>query len=93
MPFTTGTVYIKFPWYPGPFVTITGMGQDNRTPAGIGNISMVAGGILHGTGGGVTIGQIITLTLNVPEPSEVQMLASGVGLIGLLALVRRRVRA
>jgi len=93
MPFTTGTVYIKFPWYPGPFVTITGMGQDNRTPAGIGNISMVAGGILHGTGGGVTIGQIITLTLNVPEPSEVQMLASGVGLIGLLGLVRRRVRA
>ncbi|MCS5636167.1 MAG: hypothetical protein NZ990_06595, partial [Myxococcota bacterium] len=93
MPFTTGTVYIKFPWYPGPFVTITGVGQDNRTPAGIGNISMVAGGILHGTGSGLVIGQIVTLTLNVPEPSEVQMLASGVGLIGLLALVRRRVRA
>ena len=93
MPFTTGTVYIKFPWYPSPFVTITGMGQDNRTPAGVGNISMVAGGILHGESSGLVIGQIVTLTLNVPEPSEVQMLASGVGLIGLLALVRRRVRA
>ena len=93
MPFTTGTVYVKFPFYPSPFITITGMGQDNRTPAGVGNISMVAGGILTAPGGGITIGQIVTLTLNVPEPNEVQMLASGVGLIGLLALVRRRVRA
>ena len=93
MPFTTGTVYIKFPFYPGPYLTITGMGQDNRTPAGVGNISMVAGGILTAPGGGITIGQIVTLTLNVPEPNEVQMLASGVGLIGLLGLVRRRVRA
>jgi hypothetical protein len=93
MPFTTGTVYIKFPWYPSPFATITGMGQDNRTPAGVGNISMVAGGILTAPGGGITIGQIVTFTMNVPEPNEVQMLASGMGLIGLLALVRRRTSA
>lgn len=91
MPWTTGTVYIKVPWYPSPFLTITGMGQDNRTPQGIGNISMVAGGMLTAPGGtGLQVPQLLTFTINVPEPSRVLALASGVGLIGLAALVRRR---
>jgi hypothetical protein len=94
-PFTTGTVYIKVPFYPSPFLTITGKGQDNRTPLGIGNITMVAGGMLFGVGAGagLVFPQIVTLTLNVPEPSRVLLLASGVGLIGLMALVRRRTSA
>jgi hypothetical protein len=98
MPFTTGTVYIKVPFYPGPYLTITGMGEDNRTalglgPDGTGNITMVAGGILTAPGGGATFPQILTFTIQVPEPSRVLMLASGVGLLGLLALVRRRTSA
>ena len=91
MPFTTGTVYIKVPWYPGPFLTITGMGADNRTPAGAGNISMVAGGMLSNTG--ITVPQLVTFTINVPEAEEVSMFAAGVGLLGLIGLVRRRASA
>ena len=92
MPFTTGTVYIKVPFYPDPFLTVTAMGEDNRTPLGVGNITMVAGGInLQDTG--FSIPQIVTVTLNVPEPSRVLALASGVGLIGLVAIARRRAAA
>ena len=92
-PFTTGTVYIKVPFYPSPFLTITGMGADNRTPAGAGNISMVAGGLLNSPQTGFTIPQLITFTINVPEAEEVSMLAAGVGLLGLIGLVRRRASA
>lgn len=88
MPFTTGTVYIKVPWYPGPYLTVTGMGADNRTPAGAGNISMVAGGLYTNTG--ISVPQLITFTINVPEAEEISMFAAGVGLLGLIGLVRRR---
>ena len=91
-PFTTGTVYIKVPWYPGPYKTITGMGADNRTPAGAGNISMVAGGVLTGDSG-LVVPQLITFTINVPEAEEISMFAAGVGLLGLIGLVRRRASA
>ncbi len=71
------------------------MGQDNRTPLGIGNITMVAGGMLTGigAGAGLSFPQIVTFPIQVPEPSRVLALASGVGLIGLVALVRRRTSA
>lgn len=93
MPFTTGTVYVKVPRYPSTFQTVTGMGQDNRTPLGAGNITMVAGGLIPGGGAGESVPQIITVTLNVPEPSRVLMLASGVMLIGFVAAARRRTAA
>jgi hypothetical protein len=94
-PFTTGTVYIKAPFYPDPFLTVTGMGEDNRTPQGIGNITMVAGGLIgHLSGGsGLILPQLFTFTLNVPEPSRVLMLGSGVALLGLVAVARRRTSA
>lgn len=89
-PFTTGMVYIQNPWAsPGPYLTISATGSDNRTPAGVGNISMVAGGLL-GSPSGFFIGQIVTLTLNVPEPGRVGMLASGVVFIALVGYSRRR---
>ena len=93
MPFTTGTVYIKVPFYPTPFLTVTGMGADNRTPAGVGNISMVAGGVLTSDVTGFTVPQLITFTINVPEAEKVSMLAAGVGALGLIGLVRRRASA
>ncbi len=90
-PFTTGTVYVRVPFYPGPFLTITGMGQDNRTPLGNGNISMVAGGVLQSASGSLVTPQIVTVTLNVPEPSRILMLESGAGLlIGLGVFASRR---
>ena len=93
-PWTTGTVYVKVPSSaPGPFSTVTGMGADNRTPLGSGNITMVAGGLITGTApGDLTLPQLMTFTLNVPEPSRVLMLGSGVALLSLLAVARRRVR-
>ena len=74
---------------PGPYLTISATGYDNRTPAGVGNISMVAGGLL-GSPSGFTIGQVVTLTLNVPEPGRVAMLASGVVFIALVGYAQRR---
>ncbi len=55
---------------------------------------MVAGAILTNASGGagLTFPQIVTFTINVPEPGQVQMLASGAGLIGLVALMHRRRR-
>ena len=88
-PFTTGMVYVKNPFYPGPYLTISATGYDNRTPAGFGNIQMVAGGLL-GSPSGFFIGQIVRFTMNVPEPARVGMLASGVAFLALVGYARRR---
>ncbi len=92
-PFTTGMVYIQAPALgSAAYQTISGTGADNRTPAGVGNISMVAGGLLTSPGGTTIVPQIVTFTMNVPEPRRVALLGSGIiGLIGLAAY--RRLRA
>ena len=89
-PFTTGTVYVKVPFSPSPFITVTGMGADARTPLGSGNITMVAGGM--GINPLINTPALITLTLNLPEPTGVVGLASGLGLLGIVTWVRRRAR-
>jgi hypothetical protein len=92
-PFTTGMITISAPFSPTPTLMVYGTGMDNRTPQGIGNITMVAGGLIGpgiGAAPGLILAQLWTFTLNVPEPSRVLMLGSGVALLGLVAVARRR---
>ena len=88
-PFTTGTVNVQVlhapPTYPNTTITLTG--SDNRTVGGIGNITLVAGGLSH-TGPTMDLGLQQSFTLTLGAPSVPVMSAPGyAGLaIGLLAI-------
>ena len=88
-PLTTGTVTVQVlqapPTYPN--TTITLKGSDNRTVGGIGNITLVAGGLSH-TGPTMDLGLQQSFTLTLGAASVPVMSAPGyAGLaIGLLAV-------
>jgi hypothetical protein len=82
---TTGMVTVT--GMQGPFSTlVTRTGYDNRTGMGGGAIQMVSPMITHWTGVGAitSTAGIGVLTMNVPEPGQWLMLASGVSMLGLL---------
>jgi len=89
-PWTTGRVTVSMP---GQFPPLLAMitGQDNRTPGGLGTISLVSGGIVKRTGG--TAGDVpafgwLNITV-VPEPSVALQVSAGLGMLALLAGLRR----
>jgi hypothetical protein len=67
-------------------------GYDNRTPSGVGNIQLVTPTLTHwlSPGWNSHTAQLGMLTLKVPEPSAVLLLAAGAG--ALVALRRMRPR-
>jgi hypothetical protein len=68
-------------------------GYDNRDSQGYGNIQLVTPTITHWLSPGFNThtAQIGMLTLSVPEPGAVLLLAAGGGVLGLLYWVSRRV--
>jgi hypothetical protein len=70
-------------------------GYDNRNASGIGRIQLVTPTITHwlSVGGGLDThsAQVGLLTIQVPEPGAVLLLAAGGGILGLLYWVSRRV--
>jgi len=75
-------------WYTSLWRT----GYDNRTTGGLGRIQLVTPTITHwlSTGWNSHSGQMGMLTLQVPEPRAVLLLAVGGGVLGLLYWVGRR---
>jgi hypothetical protein len=68
-------------------------GYDNRTVGGRGNIQLVTPTLTHWLSPGFNThtAQLGLLTIRVPEPSAVLLLAAGGGVLGLLYWVSRRV--
>jgi hypothetical protein len=68
-------------------------GFDSRTPGGVGNIQLVTPTLTHWLSPGFNThtAQIGILTIQVPEPGAVLLLAAGGGALGLLYWVSRRV--
>ena len=69
-PFTTGRVYVKAT--DGPLnTTFTATGVDARTALGVGQITLVAGGLQHRVGtAGVTAGMLETVAMTVTFPAQ-----------------------
>jgi hypothetical protein len=75
------------------YTSIWRTGYDNRTAGGKGNIQLVTPTLTHWLSPGYNThtAQVGLLTLQVPEPGAVLLLAAGSGLLGLLYWVSRRV--
>ena len=95
-PLTTGKVTVQVlhapPTYPNSTFTLTG--SDSRTVNGVGNITLVAGGLSHTlTPAGMDLVLRQSLTLTLPEPTAALGVAGALAMLGLChGLVRWRSR-
>jgi len=92
-PWTTGNVYvqdIQTNMGAGATTTISASGTDNRTQAGGGNITLVAGGTSHRVGAVIDFKAFDIVTLTLPEPGAALALGLSLGVIGGLYRLRRK---
>ncbi len=90
---TTGTVTVSVP-LSGWVTTFRRAGHDTSTPGGVRNIQLVTPGLTHWIGSESPSdsfgGHIGVLTLQVPEPHGLLLLAVGAGALVVLRRVSRR---
>ncbi|MDH3519482.1 MAG: hypothetical protein OEM49_03420 [Myxococcales bacterium] len=92
-PWTTGSVTV---YATGVYTTILHRaGYDTATPSGMRNLQLVTPALTHWIGPGFQThtGHIGILTLQVPEPGRVALLAAGIGALALLYRASRLRRA
>jgi hypothetical protein len=93
-PFTTGSVFVQNiqlnQGQPGT-TTLSVMGTDSRTAAGVGNITLVAGSTTHRKLANQDFAGLDVAVLNfLPEPGATLMLGASLAAIGALYRLRRR---
>jgi hypothetical protein len=92
-PWTTGNVFVQdIQTNMGAMATttISVSGTDNRTQAGGGNISLVAGGTSHRVGAITDFKALDIVTMTLPEPGQALLLGLSLSVIGGLYRLRRR---
>jgi hypothetical protein len=92
-PWTTGNVFVQdIQTNMGAMATttISASGTDNRTQAGAGTISLVAGGTSHRVGAVTDFKAFDIVTMELPEPGSALLLGLSLSVIGGLYRLRRR---
>jgi hypothetical protein len=93
-PFTTGTVFVQNVQTnqgQAGTTTISEMGSDSRTLAGVGNITLVAGSTVHRALANQDFAGLDIVVMNfLPEPGATLMLGASLAAIGALYRLRRR---